>query len=178
MGECPLTLGERVIGKARWLREGGYLALEASCPMEPGYIYRLELCFQQETKMLGVMLPESGRFRLRKRVPARDEPISARVLRALPGEQPVWPLPFAFSRLTPTEAAALVRDPLFLERCSPRLLAAQEGGLHWVALPLEIGAETPLAPFLTAAAPVETQGKTWALFCFDSDGALRPPPRP
>lgn len=175
---CPLLLGERTVGTVRWQREGAYLALEAACPMEPGFIYRLELRFPQESRILGVMLPENGQFRLRKHVSALDEPLSARILRALPGEEAVWPLPFAFSRLVPTEAAALVRDPLFLERCGPQPLAAQEDGLRWLALPLEIGRETPLAPFLTAATPIERQGKNWALFCFDSNGALRPPPPP
>lgn len=177
MGACPLLLGEREVGTVRWNREGGYLLLDSVCPMEPGFVYRLEVQFPREAKMLGVMLPDSGRFKLRKRILTPDEPVSARVLRALPGEEPVWPLPFAFSRLTPTDAAEVVRDSLFLQNCGARPLAAREGGVCWIALPIELGKQTSLAPFLTAAVPIEAQGKTWALFCFDRKGELQLPPK-
>jgi len=173
--ECPLLLGDRVIGAVRWRREGGRLALDAVCPMEPGYIYRVELTFPQTRRLLGVMLPENGRFRLRKSLAAADEPLSARVLRALPGEDRAPPLPFAFSRLAPRETADLVRDPLFLAAAPARVPAAEENGRRWLALPFRLGAETALAPFLCVCAVLERGDACYAVFCADGHGALRPP---
>ena len=174
--ECPLYLGDRAVGTVRWRREGARLELDVSCTMEPGYIYRPELLFSGARRVLGVMLPENGRFRLRKNLAAPDEPCSARILRTLPGEQALPPLPFPFSYLTPWEPAKLVRDELFLRLCPARALAAEENGLRWLMLPFEPEKETPLAPFLCVVAPLRAGGKSWALFCADENVQLCPPP--
>ena len=41
MGVCGLYLGRREIGRLHWEQEGGRLRLQASCPCEPGWIYRV-----------------------------------------------------------------------------------------------------------------------------------------
>ena len=174
--ECALLLGDRAVGTVRWRREGALWAVDAACAMEPGYIYRLELYFPSGRRTLGVMLPENGRFRLRKSLSAPDEPRSARVLRARPGEEPLPVLGFPFSRLASWETAALVRDDLFLRLCPDRVAAAEEERLRWLALPLEWGGETALAPFLCLCAAAEAEGRSWALLCADGEGALRLPP--
>ena len=53
----PIYLCGEKIGFAEWTSYG----IKASCPMEEGFIYRLELV-GKSTLPLGVMMPQGNRF--------------------------------------------------------------------------------------------------------------------
>ena len=77
MGACGLKLGRREVGRLHWEETGSCLRLRASCPCEPGWIYRVVVDTETEEHRLGVMLPEAERFTLSRDITAGEVPLCA-----------------------------------------------------------------------------------------------------
>lgn len=69
VGCYPVYIGETERGKVRISREGLYTLIEADCAESPGII-RLYACGKSGCTRLGVLCPEDGRLRLKKRLSA------------------------------------------------------------------------------------------------------------
>ena len=101
MGTCGLYLGRREVGRLHWEPAGSRLRLRASCPCEPGWIYRVVVHTDHGEHRLGVMLPEAERFTLSRDIPAGEVPHHALIDRTLPGEAHLPGLPLAFPLFPP-----------------------------------------------------------------------------
>ena len=168
MAQCPLVLDGRAIGQVLWQREGGRVRVRARCPFEAGYIYRVTLWCADEHLPLGVMTPEGGEFVLAKTLARWPFPergaVEARVLRSLPGE----PGGSLLTRYRPVEPGFSTSDRLLntaIGRQGDVLYSIDNGRLR-LAFPLEIGSETPMAPFLAITRYVETEAGGFGLISF------------
>ena len=177
MGHCNLMLGDRAVGEVKWSFRGSEITVVASCPFEPTYIYRVELYAGDAVIPLGVMLPEKAQFIVKKQLRGPgplsffQNEVQARILRALPGEQPVQALPFMFSCLHPVGRQSW-NDPLLqacLRECGEVLTAAQ-GDLQYIVVPYELGSECPFTALLCLCTYFEHQGKGYVAFVCDPDG--------
>ncbi len=158
MGACGLYLGDRQVGTALWEQTGSRAWLQASCPGEPGWIYRLVLQTDRGEHCLGVMLPEKDRFSLRRAFPAGEVPHRALIDRTLPGESHLPELPLALSAFVPGEEG---------------LLSALWDDTRYLLFPLEIGGRCEPASFLCLTTPLTWEGKTYGVFC-QKDGQYLP----
>jgi len=167
MGQCPLTLEGLPVGRVLWQAEGTHVRVRARCPAEIGFIYRIELAVAGQALSLGVMTPEAGEFSITKAFPLKAWPfpeggaVEARILRSRPGE----PAGHALVRYRPLEPEFFTSDPLLnatLKRQADMLYTTENGTLK-LAFPLEIGGETPMAPFLALTQYMETASGGYGL---------------
>lgn len=185
MGKCDLLLGGRVVGKASWHNDGNAWRLHASCPFEEGYIYRLMLDLPDgDTKIMGVMVPEYGKFVIDKQLsPMQAKALGpelraiqgAEVIRTKPGE-PVetGPLPFPTSAFEPFDPARLPSADAALRQeleGSGALMRFHDGGTY-IAAPLEEGAPFALNSVFCLATPLKLGGKWYGLVRVEPDGSV------
>lgn len=164
MGACGLYLGRREVGRLHWEEAGSCLRLRASCPCEPGWIYRVVVYTETEEHRLGVMLPEAERFTLSRDIPAGEVPLCALIDRTLPGEAHLPGLPLAFSAFLPwTEADGAP---------GPGVSCADWRDTRYVLFPLDRQEPCPLAPYLCLTTVVFHQGREYGVFCQKNDRFL------
>lgn len=157
MGVCGLYLGRREIGRLHWEQEGGRLRLQASCPCEPGWIYRVVMITDKGELRLGVMLPEAERFMLSRDIPAGQVPYRALIDRTLPGEAHLPGLPLAFSAFIPwTEADGAP---------GPGVCCADWQDVRYVLYPMEYGKPCALTSYLCLTTVVTHEGREYGVFC-------------
>lgn len=150
MGVCGLYLGKSQVGTLSWEQKGFRLTLQARCPCELGWIYRVVLQTEKGLQPLGVMVPEEGFFTLRRELLQEETPQCGFIDRGMPGESHLPGLPLAFSAFT----------------------SGQEGLLrgHWMdteylLLPLRPG-EACAAPHLLCLATLTAHGgDLYGAFC-------------
>lgn len=148
METCGCYLGKQQIGTLHWFRDEQQLVLQAACPFEQDFIYRLLLDTGKELIPLGVMMPQESRFVLHKRLPLQLAPVAAYIDRTLPGETHLPGLPLALS--------AFVQE---------------DGGLRrgcWMdtellLLPLQIGGQCSWIHLLCLASVLEQEGRLYAV---------------
>lgn len=157
MGVCGLYLGRREIGRLHWDAESGRLRLRASCPCEPGWIYRVVLYTDKGEHRLGVMLPEAENFTLCRDIPAGEVPTRALIDRTQPGEAHLPGLPLAFSAFSPW--AECDGAP------GPEVSCADWMDVRYLLFPLERDRPCPLAPYLCLTTVVVHEGKEYGVFC-------------
>ncbi|MBQ7491135.1 MAG: hypothetical protein IJT76_00825 [Clostridia bacterium] len=166
MEECGLYLERGEIGTLRWSHAGETTALFASCPMEADRIYRVVLLCENEQLPLGVMLPQNGRFVLKKRLPRVIVPQRAFVDRSLPGEGHLPRLPLAFSAFRPAERGELGHSA---ESADSGLLCADWIDRRYYLAPFRPGEESPLAPYFSLSVLIEGEPGDFLAFCKKDD---------
>ena len=172
MGQCPLMLEGRLVGRVLWQTEGTHVRIRARCPAERGFIYRIELAGAGSALPLGVMAPEAGdgEFSIAKAFPLKAWPfpeggsLEARILRSRPGE----PAGHALVRYRPLEPEFSTSDPLLNDALKRQagILYTIEGNRLKLAFPLEMGGETSLAPFLALTRYIEAANGGYGLLSF------------
>lgn len=164
MGACGLYLGQCEIGRLFWEQHDQRLRLQASCPGEPGWIYRVVLMTEKGEHRLGVMLPEGDLFTLDREIPAGEVPRSAMIDRTLPGEEHLPGLPLAFSAFSPTGEM-----PGFSEA---GVCAADWLDTRYFLFPLELGKACGLAHYLCLTTALYHDGREYGVFCKKEDICL------
>lgn len=162
MGACGLYLGQQEVGKLLWSEQAGRLQVQAACPKEDGWIYRLVLQTETAEQRLGVMMPEGERFALRRELPAGQAPLRALIDRTLPGEAHLPGLPLAFSAFSPTEEPELGEG----------LLSAWWAETQYFLFPFQPGKPCPQAHFLCLTTPILWKEQSYGLFCRREGGYL------
>ena len=86
--EKEIWLEKESVGRAVFSQDGGHLEIEAVCPYKDG-IWRLYMTENEKYHNLGVMIPESGKLMLKRRVslPALGLRPERACLRLMPGSQ-------------------------------------------------------------------------------------------
>jgi len=79
---CPLRCEGRTLGEVRRRDEGCTVVFEAECECLTDGLYRAYLTGENGELPLGVLAPEDGRLRLRKRFPARETEKIGRITEA------------------------------------------------------------------------------------------------
>ena len=184
--EYPVFLDEEQVGIVKGRREGNCMEWTASCPFAEGWIYRLYLQADYEGICLGVMLPEGGRFVLKKTLDKnrmgelwdRDD-LRGVILRSRPGEPaPVLlppkppescmgPLPFPMSALEPVLEEKSFVDAVFAS-CGGQ--KAKWEGIKYYLAPGKPGERLGPAPFFCLLTWIPWEGSGWWVLCVDSDG--------
>lgn len=171
MASGVLILDGREIGRFIWSVSGSKAEIRASCPFEPGYIYRLSLARDGQTLYLGIMEPEGGRFVLQRSLPAKSIsflsgagslPVIA-VSRSLPGQERAETKQVSDpdKTLESTEISAFrpliernfIADASLTAKfaCKDDILYNTYNNEHFVAFPIEIGGQSSFAAFFFAA---------------------------
>lgn len=150
MGSCGLYLGKNQVGSLAWKHREHRLALEARCPCELGWIYRVVLQTGKGMHPLGVMVPEEDSFILRRELLLEESPHCGFIDRTLPGEVHLPGLPLAFS------AFALDQDGL---------LHGHWMDTEYLLLPLQPEEACAVPHLLCLMTPTEHQGKVYGAFC-------------
>ena len=149
-----ILLNGHTVGSAS-LQNGTF---QAKCPIDNGYIYRLELVGDGRLP-LGVMLPQGGDFVLKKsNIPQKDW-LHCEALRSLPGEKICPPLPFALSHGESIGDCSFCTDEL-LKNCLIRtqgIKTAVWDKVRYIYFPFVLSEESPMAPFF------------FCLSCFEAD---------
>ena len=111
------------------------------CPMDAGYIYRLELV-GKDSLPLGVMMPSGGNFALEKKGNfALSDWEYAEILRSKAGESITPPLPFALSHGKRVESFDFIEDA-FLKECLSKqedVCTALYHGMRFIYFPFVFG---------------------------------------
>ena len=165
MGACGLYLGRREVGRLHWEPAGSRLRLRASCPCEPGWIYRVVVHTDHGEHRLGVMLPEAERFTLSRDIPAGEVPHHALIDRTLPGEAHLPGLPLAFSAFLPWAEADGAPGP--------GASCADWMDVRYVLFPLEREKPCALAHYLCLTTLLIHEGREYGVFC-QKEGAYLP----
>lgn len=165
MGECGIYLGGKPIGWLRWWESEGRLALHAACPMEEGWIYRLILCTDRGAQRLGVMVPENGRFELKKTCAPTFRPLRGEIDRMRPGEKHLPGLPLASSAFRPAGEETL--RLLGLE--GEGLSCADFGRERYYLMPFRFGAPVLLPQLLGLMTVLEEGERSFAAFVSEQD---------
>ena len=161
MGTCGLYLGRREVGLLHWEMDGSRLRLQASCPSEPGRIYRVVVYTEKQAHRLGVMLPEGDHFTLRRDIPAGEVPQRALIDRTLPGEAHLPGLPLAFSAFSPWKEADGAPGP--------GASFADWMDVRYVLFPLEREKPCDRAPYLCLTTVLVHEGREYGVFCQKND---------
>ncbi|MBR5390428.1 MAG: hypothetical protein IK141_03885 [Clostridia bacterium] len=169
MEECGLYLGKNEIGRLRWSRSGETTTLFAACPVEKGRIYRVVLLCEGEQLPLGVMLPDGGKFVLKKTLPRTVVPQRALVDRSLPGEGHLPGLPLAYSAFQQAEAKGL-KVP---EAAAKGLLCADWIDRRYYLAPFCPGEESAFASYFSLSVLIEGETGGFLAFC-EKDGNFEP----
>ena len=184
--EYPVFLGEEQVGFVKGRREGNCMEWTASCPFAEGWIYRLYLQADYEGICLGVMLPEGGRFVLKKTLDKnrmgelwdRDD-LQGVILRSRPGEPvPVLlppkppepcmgPLPFPMSALEPVLEEKSFVDAVFAS-CGGQ--KARWDGIEYYLAPGKPGERLGPVSFFCLLTWIPWEGSGWWVLCVDTDG--------
>ncbi len=164
MNGCDLYLGEKQIGRATWRQVGDRCLLQAECPCEPGWIYRLVLKTEQGEQRLGVMLPKGERFVLCREMAAGQVPLTAYVDRTLPGETHLPGLPLALSAFQPDKEEAF---------CGAELTSAVWMEVKYLLYPLSIGQACAYASCFCLTSVLTDNEQTYGVFC-KKDGQYLP----
>ncbi len=145
--------------------------ISACCPINEGYIYRLELIGEQ-CMPLGVMMPRGDIFILEKR---GEFDLSkwqyAEILRSRPGEVSAFPLPFAISHGASVMQCDFVKDDL-LRQCLIRqdlAYTAVYRGKRYVYFPFDTAKDSPMSAFFFCLTVFDIQGRPYAVFCIDEN---------
>ena len=165
MGECGLYLGRREVGRLRWDMSGGKLCFFASCPAEPGLIYRVFLCTESGVHRLGVMLPEEDSFHLRRVVAAGLLPRRAIVDRTLPGEAHLPGLPLALSAFSREELPETLP-------AANGLLAAWWDQTCYLLYPFHTGESCESASFFSVSTVISYAGEDYGVFCWENSQCI------
>jgi len=145
--------------------------ISACCPINEGYIYRLELIGEQ-CMPLGVMMPRGDIFILEKR---GEFDLSkwqyAEILRSLPNEAAALPLPFAISHGVPVMQCDFVKDDL-LRQCLTRQGSAYTAvyrGKRYVYFPFDGTKDSPMSAFFFCLTVFDIRNRLYAAFCIDEN---------
>ena len=154
-----ILLNGRAIGEAQ-LDNG---ILQAKCPMDSRYIYRLELV-GAEVVPLGVMIPAEGAFTLRKSGITQAGLRYCEIKRCLPGESVASPLPFALSQGEDIGSLDFCTDELLRDclRATKGVKSALYLNVRYVYFPLLTDAPCAMAPFFFWMTSFESKGKLYA----------------
>ena len=163
MPQCELALEGRSIGLVSWRQKGERMSFAAQCPIEDGYIYRVQLYRSGKALNLGVMMPEGQHFELKRSLPMRQclwlqDGIEARIVRSLPGQEPAMEAYGPLDHYRPIEPAFTTGDAgidAAIARQSG-IVYMRDGQAVNLAYPLALGKETPFAPYLSASSSVVT----------------------
>ena len=154
MDSHPLYLNNRAVGHAD--TENG--SLFAECDTND-CILRL----YDGNENLGVMLPENGRMVLRKNGFKLKRGFN--LIRSLPGEEPLFPLPFTLSHGEKVSDFSFVNDNL-LREClekTPGIKCAFFGDCIYFYFPFNY-AECEMAPFFFATTVIDSLFGAYAFF--------------
>lgn len=151
--------GETVIGSACAERQGLYWRVTAEAAAEPDCIVRLYAHDGENSMNLGVLIPEAGRLRLSRRIPASA---------------------FSFTpdtRITTGPDAPKTADGEGWEPFSGDVLGypaagmqKKSGGGTQLAITYEPGREFPLMPLFRFCALRQVQGRLCWVLLLDADG--------
>ncbi len=180
MRELPLLLDGAARGKVRLFDIGSRVRVEASCPFEDGYIYRVVLRGSGASLPLGVMTPQNDAFVLRRELHAARLPageLRAEIDRRLPGQaEPETRLPFAFSDLRPLKEEEPSLDP-FIADLFRRAhgMVADCGGTAYLVHPWEIGEALETSPLFCFLSFFRHGGRGWCALGVSKSGELFAP---
>ena len=145
--------------------------IKGTCPMEAGYIYRLELV-GKITMSLGVMMPASNCFALEKSgVFTLSDWEYAEVLRSKAGETVTAPLPFALSHGKKTENFDFTKD-ICLKECLAKheeIYTAIYHGRRFVYFPFDATAQRCMSAFFFCLSVFNSPKGLYAAFCIDEN---------
>lgn len=163
----PIYLCGEKIGFAEWTSYG----IKASCSMEEGFIYRLELV-GKSTLPLGVMMPQGNRFFLERRGVSPSEGWDyAEILRCKSGDKKADPLPFAISHGRIVNDFEFVKDD-FLRTCllkQASVYSAIYRGRRYVYFTFDPNCHSSMSAFFFCLTVFDTPEGLFAAFCIDEN---------
>lgn len=143
----------------------------ARCPMESGYIYRLELV-GEKAEILGVMMPRDGYFVFEKQGKFDlDKWRYGEILRSRPGETVALPLPFALSHGKPVTDWDFIKDAL-LKEClclQPDARTAIYKDRRYIYFPFRTEQENPMSAFFFCLTVFSVKDDLYAALCIDEN---------
>ena len=163
----PIYLCGDKIGYAERTSSG----LKAACPMESGYIYRLELIGKTNLS-LGVMIPKDNRFVLEKHGDFFENDWKyAEISRCKVGDSVAFPLPFALSHGSSAVSLDFVTDKLLKDCLSLQksVFTAVFHGTRFVYFPFDTSCQSSMAPFFFCLTVFDTPRGLFAAFCIDEN---------
>lgn len=181
--QVDLKLDGRVVGRVTWSQGDGGLGLYAACPIEEGFIYRVMLVLAgDQFEVLGVMLPQRGKFVLEKQLsPALSQKVglqlqnlvAVEILRNLPGEAPqIGPLCFPLSLMAPCQAGDIAMLPPETQEqlLEEGVLCHCHEGETYLAAPLNRHQPFALNSVFCLATPLGIGGKNYGIVKVDENG--------
>lgn len=151
MDSCNLFLGRDRVGELCWEQGRDRTKLFGSCPLEEGWIYRVAIKMESRTEALGVMLPENGRFVIRREILSLEKPQIAFIDRSRPGEAHLPGLPLAFSAFS-------------VDREIPGLLSADWMDERFFLYLWQPGTACDCSPFFCLSRIIEAGGRLYGAF--------------
>ena len=142
MERVPVLLEERQVGTLLRREEGLYVRYRAECRLEKPEVLRLFAQGEKGELRLGTPEPRSGVFFLERRISAREDAVTGRLLRG--------------------ELRRQVRD------CGEALTRRWNGGRQ-VALPFDCRRPFPLPELFCFACVRTSRGRRYAVFTFDRE---------
>lgn len=171
-------------GAGEYKIKDGLLHIYAQCPEERGYIYRLSFTSETgQSHIAGVMLPNKGKFVISKasysfnRKLWECSAIRASVIRSIPGESRMLPLPFNYSALHPLNDRSIIADKSFAEIIGCDMLFTEYEGLLYLFFPIVPGAECRYSSVFCITTPIFYKGSVFGALVY-SQGKLSPIPTP
>ena len=185
MGQCGLFLNGREVGRVDWHTENGRVLVQARCPFEERYIYRV--CIRGESGdalKLGVMAPQNGSFVVCRSIPQYSAGplrergaagLRAEIVRTLPGQELKGPFPFSLCALEQMPADCGEHWELLLRQCAQKacgLRYKKWGDTEYLVFPLQEGREMAFAPFFCLVTPIALEGEMCGVLCVNREGEI------
>ena len=166
MERVPVLLEERQVGTLLRREEGLYVRYRAECRLEKPEVLRLFAQGEKGELRLGTPEPRSGVFFLERRISAREDAVTGRLLRGelrRPGEEGTpWQEAEPLTLFSRERLRRQVRD------CGEALTRRWNGGRQ-VALPFDCRRPFPLPELFCFACVRTIRGRRYAVFTFDRE---------
>lgn len=166
---------ESVVGRACAERQGLYWRIEAEAVLETDRIVRLYAHNGGENMRIGVLLPESGVLRLRRRIPASAFAFAPHTYMTTSPDAEWEAQPELSDKAGETEAEAYGGEEwepfagTVLGCPAEGMQRSRENGTE-LAIPYEPGKEFPLMPLFCFCALRQVQGRLCWVLLLDADG--------
>ena len=185
MDKFPLYFSGRSVGELTVTREGLYDCFRVECHPPEAALYRAFAVGESGRLRLGVLEPEGDVFGIRRRFPIRESAGLGKLLHgellpcgreetSVPESPDLPPLsepPMQGDWKAAPPPERMFRSPFLREqlRDIPGILARQEGGCRFVALPYHGRRPFLLSALFCFARICSIGGKEYAVFAFDRD---------
>ncbi len=163
MDTCPVCYDNTPIGMLTMQREGGWIRAEIVCEKHGQGIYRAFLRCQRGEVPLGVLEPDGEKFRLCRRVNAREIESRGGVTGAMVR------LSYSFRENWRQADGNFFHRGHFGQTAWEGAMWRQEGERRLLAIPWNTGQVFPLVKLFCFARIFPVCGRCCVVFCFDQE---------